>query len=111
MTDTLLVIGNQNYSSWSFRAWLALKLTGVPFELKKIYLRKPDTSSQIASLSPSGKVPLFCHNGQVVWDSLAIGLVLTDQFPHLLPQEQHLPVKPPLNWTKNGRELERDLMN
>ena len=27
-----IVIGNKNYSSWSFRGWLALKLTGAPFE-------------------------------------------------------------------------------
>jgi len=27
------------------------------------------------------------------------------------PDFREDPVKPPLNWTKNGRELERDLMN
>jgi len=90
MTDTLLVISNQNYSSWSMRAWLALKLTGLPFELKKIYLRKSDTSHQITELSPSGKVPLLRHNGHLIWDSLAIGLFLVEQFPHLLPQDKNL---------------------
>lgn len=87
MPDTILIIGNQNYSSWSFRAWLALKLTGLPFEQKKVYLRKSDTSSQLTVLSPSGKVPLLHHNGHVIWDSLAIGLFLADHFPNLLPQD------------------------
>lgn len=87
MTNTTLIIGNQNYSSWSFRAWLVLKLTGLPFEYKKIYLRKSDTSVQLSTLSPSGKVPLLHHNGLIIWDSLAIGLFLADQFPQLLPQD------------------------
>ena len=27
-----LVIGNKNYSSWSFRPWIAMKALGIPFE-------------------------------------------------------------------------------
>ena len=27
-----LIIGNKNYSSWSLRPWLALRMHGVPFE-------------------------------------------------------------------------------
>jgi glutathione S-transferase len=34
----LLVIGNKNYSSWSLRPWLALKVLGIPFEEKRIPL-------------------------------------------------------------------------
>ena len=26
-----LIIGNKNYSSWSFRPWIALKVAGIPF--------------------------------------------------------------------------------
>jgi glutathione S-transferase len=83
----LLIIGNQNYSSWSFRAWLALKLTGLPFDTKKIYLQKPDTKSQILAHSLSGKVPVLLHNEIRVWDSLAISLYLAEQYPQLLPQD------------------------
>ncbi len=86
MQHPLLIIGNQNYSSWSFRAWLALKLTGLPFDTKKIYLQKPDTKSQILAHSPSGKVPVLLHNEIGVWDSLAISLYLAEQHPGLLPQ-------------------------
>jgi glutathione S-transferase len=28
----LLVIGNKNYSSWSLRPWIALKMLGVPVD-------------------------------------------------------------------------------
>ena len=27
-----LTIGNKNYSSWSLRPWIALKVAGIPFE-------------------------------------------------------------------------------
>ena len=27
-----LVIGNKNYSSWSFRPWIALRTAAIPFE-------------------------------------------------------------------------------
>jgi len=27
-----LLIGNKNYSSWSFRPWLAMKVAGITFE-------------------------------------------------------------------------------
>ena len=32
MPVPVLHIGNKNYSSWSMRAWLALKWGGIPFE-------------------------------------------------------------------------------
>jgi len=32
----LLVIGNKNYSSWSLRPWLAMKVHGMPFDEKRV---------------------------------------------------------------------------
>jgi glutathione S-transferase len=34
----ILYIGNKNYSSWSLRAWLALKWGGIAFEERVIPL-------------------------------------------------------------------------
>ena len=36
-----LYIVNKNYSSWSLRGWLALKLTGVAFDEVVVPLREP----------------------------------------------------------------------
>ena len=36
-----LVVGNKNYSSWSFRPWIALRTAGVPFEEVVIPLHEP----------------------------------------------------------------------
>jgi len=67
-----LVIGNKNYSSWSLRPWLALRMAGLDFEELRIGLYQPDSRDQILRHSPAGKVPIL-HDGDVtVWDSLAI---------------------------------------
>lgn len=67
-----LVIGNKNYSSWSLRAWLALKHAGVAFDEQRIRLDQPQTKAEILRHSPSGKVPCLVDGSLVVWDSLAI---------------------------------------
>lgn len=68
----LLVIGNYNYSSWSLRAWIALKTLGFHFDEKRIPLYGPGARAEILRHSPAGKVPVLIDGKAVVWDSLAI---------------------------------------
>jgi len=67
-----LIIGNKNYSSWSLRAWLALRHAGVAFDEHIVALDRPSTKPEILRHSPSGKVPCLIDAEVVVWDSLAI---------------------------------------
>ena len=68
----LLIIGNKNYSSWSLRAWLLLRVCGVPFDELRLPLDTPEFAARIAQLSPNRRVPAL-HDGAVrIWDSLAI---------------------------------------
>jgi glutathione S-transferase len=71
-----LVIGNKNYSSWSLRPWLAMKMAGIAFDEIRIPLDQPDTKASILRHSPTGKVPCLVDAGSsgrlTVWDSLAI---------------------------------------
>jgi glutathione S-transferase len=67
-----LVIGNKNYSSWSLRPWLALKMAGIAFDEVRIALDRPDTKAKILRYSPTGKVPCLVDGDLTVWDSLAI---------------------------------------
>ena len=71
-----LVIGNKNYSSWSLRPWLAMKMAGLAFDEIRIPLDQPDTKASILRHSPTGKVPCLIDasgSGRLtVWDSLAI---------------------------------------
>ena len=68
----LLIIGNKNYSSWSLRAWIAMRKAGVAFEEKRLLLNTPAFYEEIGRLSPSGLVPVLRHDDILVWDSLAI---------------------------------------
>jgi glutathione S-transferase len=76
-----LVIGNKNYSSWSFRPWIAMKVAGIPFEEKVIPLYEADSPQQIRKLSPAGKVPILVDGNEHVWESLAIIEYLAEKFP------------------------------
>src|SRR5579862_5330514 len=72
MAPLTLVIGNKNYSSWSLRAWIALKHLGVPFEEIQVVLDTPSTREDIERYGPSGRVPVLRQGEFAVWDSLAI---------------------------------------
>jgi glutathione S-transferase len=76
-----LIIGNKNYSSWSFRAWIAMKVAGIAFEEKVVPLYEPGSREQILQYSPAGKVPVLVDGDQRIWESLAILEYVADKFP------------------------------
>jgi glutathione S-transferase len=76
-----IVLGNKKYSSWSLRPWLALRLTGAPFEEVVVALDMPDTAKNIRKYSPSGRVPALIDGPLTVWESLAICEYLAEKFP------------------------------
>jgi len=76
-----LLIGNKNYSSWSFRVWLTMKVKGIPFEED---LRPFDVENNYADFfefAPHGKVPVMQHEGRTIWESMAILEYLADLYP------------------------------
>ncbi|MDH4247633.1 MAG: glutathione S-transferase family protein [Deltaproteobacteria bacterium] len=82
MSQRILVIGNKNYSSWSLRGWLAVRMAGLEFEEKRVLLSKPDTAEQIQPWSPSGLVPVLLDGDVVVHDSLAIAEYVNERYAH-----------------------------
>jgi glutathione S-transferase len=72
MARLVLVIGNKNYSSWSLRPWLALRMAGLAFEEERIALYEPATKQAILRHSPAGKVPVLRHGKVTVFESLAM---------------------------------------
>lgn len=90
MSTYTLVIGNMNWSSWSLRPWLGMKVAGIPFHSETVYLRRPDSKTQILKHSPSGKIPVLLHHTLAVWDSLAILEYLAERHPedHMWPQDE-----------------------
>lgn len=76
-----LVIGNKNYSSWSFRPWIAMKVAGIPFEETLISLDAPDFKVRVTALSGAGRVPVLIDGPTAVWELLAILEYLAEKFP------------------------------
>jgi glutathione S-transferase len=76
-----LVIGNKNYSSWSFRPWLAMKVAGIAFDETVISLEAKDFKARVMAVSGAGKVPVLIDGETRVWESLAILEYLAEKFP------------------------------
>jgi glutathione S-transferase len=76
-----LVIGNKNYSSWSMRPWIAMKVAGIPFDETVLALFTPEFSARLAEISGTGKVPALVDGETHVWESLAILEYLAEKFP------------------------------
>lgn len=77
-----LILGNRNYSSWSLRAWLAAKQSGLSFEeiIVPLFGETWEAQKDEDELQPSsGKVPILWDDEVVVWDSLAILEYLGDK--------------------------------
>ena len=79
-----LVIGNQNYSSWSLRPWLLLSHFDISFDEIKVFLFKENTHQKLADYSPTFKVPVLIDDkggiDLTVWDSLAICEYISEQY-------------------------------
>ncbi|MDP1966329.1 MAG: glutathione S-transferase family protein [Reyranella sp.] len=83
MAEFTLVVGNKNYSSWSMRGGLMVRIAGVECDEIVIPLDLPETAAAIRKHSPSGRVPVLLHRGLAVWESLAIAEYLNDLKPEM----------------------------
>lgn len=67
-----LFIANQNYSSWSLRAWLILAQHNLDAEITKLTLFTPEFYETLSEVTPTAKVPTLVDDNITVWDSFAI---------------------------------------
>lgn len=82
-----LFIANKNYSSWSLRPWVLLRMLGVSFEEVLVPFEGGGPQQAFRAFSPSGKVPCLQVEGQTVWDSLAIIETLAEFYPAAWPAD------------------------
>jgi glutathione S-transferase len=85
-----LLIGNKNYSSWSLRPWLAMRVAGLAFEEQVVSLSDPNFKKTVTRASPAGQVPGLEDGEVCVWETLAILEYLNEEFPaaQLWPAER-----------------------
>lgn len=92
-----LHIANKNYSSWSLRPWVMLKVAEIEFEevlhpfkdVKQAGADGTANSAEFQTFSPAGKVPCLHDGDLVIWESLAILEYLAERHGGLWPQERH----------------------
>ncbi|MEL6861228.1 MAG: glutathione S-transferase [Pseudomonadota bacterium] len=84
-----LIIGEKNYSSWSMRAWLALRLIDVPFALTEVSLYRADSRQLVRGMGgETGLVPVLRSGSLVIWDTLAIIEFLDERHGGLWPEAE-----------------------
>lgn len=84
----ILHIANKNYSSWSLRPWLALRMMDLDFEERLTPFVGGGEQPAFRTFSPSGKVPCLVVDDIVVWDSLAIIEFVAERHPGLWPADR-----------------------
>jgi glutathione S-transferase len=90
MDRLTLYIANKNYSSWSFRPWIAMEAAGIPFEEVQIPFDFPAGNPRFRDISPTSQVPVLHHGALRVWQSLSIIEYVAELYPEagLLPKER-----------------------
>lgn len=83
-----LIIGNQNYSSWSLRPWILLKHAGIAFDTLRIGLFTDTFKEEISRYSEAGKVPVYQDGDLLLWESLAICEYIAELRPQLWPEDK-----------------------
>jgi len=59
----VLRISSRNYSSWSMRGWLILRLSGLPFTAETVSPDDPATRAELLLQSSSILIPSLRHEG------------------------------------------------
>lgn len=83
-----LITANRNYSSWSLRPWLLMKVLGIPFAERLEPFTRPDNYELFRKFSPTGQVPLLIDGARKIPDSLGIALYLAERHPGVWPTDE-----------------------
>ncbi len=83
-----LITANRNYSSWSLRPWLLMKVLGIAFNDRVERFTGADNWDEFRRFSPTGQVPVLRDGARTVWDSLAITMYLAQRHDSVWPLDE-----------------------
>jgi glutathione S-transferase len=76
-----LVISSRNYSSWSLRGWLLVRLSGLPCTVTQVDSTDATARAELLLQTASIRIPYLEHDGLRIWDVLAIAEYLHELYP------------------------------
>lgn len=83
-----LITANRNYSSWSLRPRLLMRVLGIAFEDRIEPFATLDNYEAFRAFSPTGQVPVLLDGDRTIWDSLGITLYLAERHPGVWPEDE-----------------------
>jgi glutathione S-transferase len=85
-----LVISSRNYSSWSLRGWLLVRLSGLHCVVKPLAANDARARAELLLQTASIRIPYLEHDGLKIWDVLAIAEYLHELYPdaHMMPEDR-----------------------
>lgn len=86
----VLHISSRNYSSWSMRGFLLVRMAGLEVTVDTVSPEDPGARAELLLQSSSILLPCLSDAGAELWDTLAIAEYLNEKFPEaaMLPAEQ-----------------------
>jgi glutathione S-transferase len=81
MATATLVLSSKNYSSWSLRGWLLVRMSGLPFTERVLANDDAMARAELLLQTSSIRIPYLEHNGLQIWDVLAIAEYLDEIAP------------------------------
>jgi len=83
-----LITANRNYSSWSLRPWLLMRMLGIVFDDRIEPFTRPDNFEEFRRFSPTGQVPVLIDGDRTIWDSFGIALYLAERHDGVWPADE-----------------------
>lgn len=83
-----LITANRNYSSWSLRPWLLMRMLGIAFDDRIEPFTRPDNFEEFRRFSPTGQVPVLIDGDRTIWDSFGIALYLAERHDGVWPADE-----------------------
>lgn len=82
-----LITANRNYSSWSLRPWILMRVLDLPFE-DQVVLFEAENYENFRKFAPNGQVPCLKDDNRTIWDSIAIMEYLAERHEGIWPAEE-----------------------